>query len=144
MTAKFAPPGVVLPPHAPDALCPKCGNADVGTHYYPDGCEEDDCWSHDREHLRRHCRKCNYEWAEAVGVVTLTSATSNWKAAYELKAKDFAAETLKNSKLIGALHELGCRSVPVLIHTWCSGCQALREVGAVDPVAADAEDFHAP
>jgi len=66
MSTRFAPAGVALPQYQPEGLCPKCGHADVGTFYSKPGCGDPECSSCDREHLRRLCHTCRYEWAEAV------------------------------------------------------------------------------
>ncbi len=61
----------ILKPYDPVATCPKCGHDDIDTAYVKYGgrygmpCES---WSQiaEREHLHRHCRRCHYEWCEAV------------------------------------------------------------------------------
>lgn len=51
-----------------EATCPKCGHDDIGVSYhrlwpYQPGC---DCFGRGRmEHMRRDCRRCHYDWAEA-------------------------------------------------------------------------------
>lgn len=65
MSARYAPHDVGLPPYRPDGPCPKCGHDRVSTHFMADGCSNPDCLMCDREHLRRTCQKCNYQWAEA-------------------------------------------------------------------------------
>lgn len=53
-----------LPLFDASALCPKCVGVDVGAQYRGP-CKDPSCWQCDVEHIRRHCRTCHYEWAEA-------------------------------------------------------------------------------
>ena len=52
----------------PKATCPKCGNADIKTNYYK--ADKDRKTSYlainrePREHLRRTCNRCSYQWNE--------------------------------------------------------------------------------
>jgi len=56
--------------------CPKCGGSDTGDSYHKGG----ECrygrvkcaGTNEQDHIKRHCRRCHYEWAEA----TLDSAQS--------------------------------------------------------------------
>ncbi len=52
----------------PNATCPKCGNADIKTNYYK---ADEKAWASYfeidrelREHLRRTCQRCSYQWNE--------------------------------------------------------------------------------
>lgn len=65
MVARLAPRGTKLPPYKADTTCPKCAYGEVGTTHYGNGCTDADCSMCDREHLRRICRGCGYQWAEA-------------------------------------------------------------------------------
>ena len=59
-----------MKPYDPEAKCPKCGHAEVETHY------EDKAnlcpWEHrnkagnEVEHLDRYCKRCSYAWAEGI------------------------------------------------------------------------------
>lgn len=57
-----------LPKFNPEAKCPKCDFDDIHTAHYP---KQDILvrtrYSFDeaREHLRRRCKRCGFEWAEA-------------------------------------------------------------------------------
>jgi len=57
-----------LDPYDPSRPCPKCSHEGVGASYRDGGggCEEADCSVCEPEHIRRWCRRCRYEWAEAV------------------------------------------------------------------------------
>ena len=49
----------------PEAVCPKCGSDDIGTHYCYEGkvyCKPP--W-HKAALLHRCCKRCHYEWNEA-------------------------------------------------------------------------------
>ncbi len=55
-----------LQPYTPEAVCPKCGTANVGTAYCPGRRESWQCQRGfpEGEHLHRVCRTCRYEWPE--------------------------------------------------------------------------------
>ena len=58
-----------LLPFDENAACPKCGGSDIGIHYYERARPLDDAWYNkniDGEYLNRCCRRCHYEWQEAV------------------------------------------------------------------------------
>ena len=48
--------------------CPKCGGKDIHSRYCGPGQRDRCCpifWPNDHaEHIRRHCRRCSYEWDE--------------------------------------------------------------------------------
>lgn len=70
-----------LKPFDAEATCAKCGHDDLGTSYqrnghcthYPNRCPFADslhdpkcCDTKASEHIHRHCRRCHFEWPEAV------------------------------------------------------------------------------
>ena len=57
-----------LPQYDPRAECPKCGSDDVGTIHRSYARPQDKGWPElsEDEHLLRVCRRCQYEWQEAV------------------------------------------------------------------------------
>lgn len=57
----------------------------------------------------------------------------SWKATYEAKVQEFAAETRRTSILIRALHDAGHRAEDFVKNRYCGRCEALRQVGAIDP-----------
>lgn len=60
-----------LPAFSAESRCPKCGHDDIGTAYrrsaydcpYGRKCGAS---MGEGEHLDRNCRRCHYQWAEAV------------------------------------------------------------------------------
>ena len=60
-----------MTPFKENATCPKCGDGFIAAQYYP---QHEDRWvsnvgdevaSERREHIRRRCRRCGYQWNEA-------------------------------------------------------------------------------
>lgn len=56
------------PPFDPNAVCPKCGHEDVGTAHYEAGRGPSMAASYvfEPERLHRTCRRCHFDWPEAV------------------------------------------------------------------------------
>lgn len=58
---------MTLNPFDPEATCPKCGHGDIATTYHEEEVPLDPCWNRvEGEHHDRYCRRCGYEWCEAV------------------------------------------------------------------------------
>lgn len=50
-----------LPPYNSKATCSKCGGSDISSTHY----DKHDLIYENREHMRRKCGTCSYEWKEA-------------------------------------------------------------------------------
>jgi ribosomal protein S27AE len=53
----------------PERACPKCGGVDLSEEWFPAGrgsvLERWDTYRDKPERIKRHCRRCHYEWDEA-------------------------------------------------------------------------------
>lgn len=58
------------------------------------------------------------------------------RAAYDLKVQELAAETLRTSKLINAIHDAHHNSWDPPMDPWCSLCRVLRELKIPDRTTA--------
>ena len=60
---------IELPAYRADAICSKCGDADIATEYQPNShrCSPlAACWVlRIQGHIHRHCRRCGNDWLEA-------------------------------------------------------------------------------
>ena len=74
---------IELKPYDPDATCPKCGHDDIMTVHHKFGRQSTVCSPSvsayfrdmpEGEHLHRTCRRCRYEWPEAV-IAIVTNVT---------------------------------------------------------------------
>ena len=56
-----------MKPYNPQGRCPKCGYDDIATIYHKNAQYLSPCWCKvSVAHLCRCCRRCQYEWCEAV------------------------------------------------------------------------------